>query len=538
MQFRSLLLLALAAPAAAQCEVAEIQNSNAVIGDSFGTRVDLDGDTAVVSGNTGEVFLFERTPAGWVETQILAGAQGFGASIALDGERLVVGNILDSTLHQYSGAAVTFERQAGVWTQTQVLLPSASSQNLYFGRDVDLEGDRLVVGAPSTQGETATGAVYVFEWDGSAWQEVAVLAPSDVEAEDMFGEDVGISGPFVVGGSRLDKTTAGWISGSATVFEDVAGVWNETRLLSAESDNFDQMGSDVAIDGEWILVGAFHKSIQSAEDGRAYLFRHQGGQWVEHTVLAAPPLNLKKKWFRFGENVALDGQRAVVMNGHFDERVYLYEFDGVEWRWSEHLLTEPGVLGGPGQHPTFSAAISGDHILVGKPGWFGAASSARFFQVTGQRDCFCDAGPYCQDARRGCRNSTSTGAILSGCGSTSVTDDDLRLNVWRSPVGQPGMLLMAAGTNDIKLGDGRMCLGGTLFRFPAGVANTYGHRVLGTGLVAHSQANFPPAGHIQPGNTWRFQYWYRDPVGYVCEGLQTLPSGSNWSNVVAVTFTP
>ena len=50
------------------------------------------------------------------------------------------------------------------------------------------------------------------------------------------------------------------------------------------------------------------------------------------------------------------------------------------------------------------------------------------------------------------------------------------------------------------------------------------------GIVAQSQT-LATAGHIDPGETWYFQTWYRDPTG-------PCGSGFNVSNGLQVDFTP
>jgi hypothetical protein len=85
----------------------------------------------------------------------------------------------------------------------------------------------------------------------------------------------------------------------------------------------------------------------------------------------------------------------------------------------------------------------------------------------------------------------------------------------------------------VPFGDGVRSVGsgaGGMYRFAIQQADILGMISRGPGLVALSQ-QFPPAGHIAPGQTWNFELWYRDPQG-PCGGL------TNFSNSVQVAFFP
>jgi hypothetical protein len=56
-----------------------------------------------------------------------------------------------------------------------------------------------------------------------------------------------------------------------------------------------------------------------------------------------------------------------------------------------------------------------------------------------------------------------------------------------------------------------------------------GHALLGPGIAGHAADHFPSTGAIDPGDTWRFQAWYRDPAG-------PCGTGFNLSNGLEVTF--
>jgi len=138
--------------------------------------------------------------------------------------------------------------------------------------------------------------------------------------------------------------------------------------------------------------------------------------------------------------------------------------------------------------------------------------------------------PYCfgtncpcgnDDPNAGCRNSTGQGALMSAAGSPSVGADDLTLTVSNVPANKSGLLFMAPVQNELPLGDGKLCGTGGFTRF--GVQNSGATGVLGEG------PGIAAAKGINPGETWNFQGWFRDPAG-------PCGNGSNTTNAASVTF--
>ncbi len=150
--------------------------------------------------------------------------------------------------------------------------------------------------------------------------------------------------------------------------------------------------------------------------------------------------------------------------------------------------------------------------------------------------CQCDtaSGPPCanDDADSGCRNSTGSGADLDFSGLPSVILDTLKLTATQVPPNQNGIFFM--GPNQpaaAPFGDGLKCVGGQLFRYlPPQSSGATGTLTLGPGIVARSQS-FALAGHIESGDTWNFQAWYRDPMG-------PCGTGFSVSEAVSASFTP
>ncbi|MFK7930760.1 MAG: hypothetical protein AB8H79_21435 [Myxococcota bacterium] len=107
-------------------------------------------------------------------------------------------------------------------------------------------------------------------------------------------------------------------------------------------------------------------------------------------------------------------------------------------------------------------------------------------------------------------NSTGQAASISGTGSASVLQNDLLLSAGPIPAGQPGLFFYGPETTLVPFGNGFRCIGGVPLARLAVEATNAG------GVLQHALDNtLPPtaASAIQPGSTWYFQAWFRDPAG-------------------------
>lgn len=139
----------------------------------FGNAIALDATTMVVGapdfGGTpfelaGAAYIFERDEQGvWQEVEMHEGGGfiDYAASVAVDGDRALVGSI-GAFVGGFTGKVDVFERTApGIWTQVDPLLSGEANDG--FGSSVAMHGARAVVGAPfdnELAGEA--GAVYVY----------------------------------------------------------------------------------------------------------------------------------------------------------------------------------------------------------------------------------------------------------------------------------------------------------------------------------------------------------------------------------------
>ena len=175
--------------------------SVAISGDTI--AVGADG-----GGGSGSVYVFVNGGAGWVLQQKLLASDGtaldfFGSAAALEGDTLVVGADRAGPLSSPGpGAAYVFVRNAGVWAQQQELLAADLDDGDGFGHSVGLSSDTLVVGADlDDHGATNAGSAYVFVRSAGIWSQSQKLTASDAGEGKDFGSSVAISGDTILVGS-------------------------------------------------------------------------------------------------------------------------------------------------------------------------------------------------------------------------------------------------------------------------------------------------------------------------------------------------
>ncbi len=530
-------------PARAQCERQKLLGSSPQTG-AFGYAVALSGDRAVVGApleyelgqSSGAAYVYESSQAGWVEVANLIGTDTqaddeFGFSVALSADTILVGAPTESSGRP--GAAYVFENSGSAWVQAAKLTASDAFPYMHFGFSVALDGDIALVGTADEFG--GTGSAYVFTRSGSTWTETTKLTASDGQLGDYFGWSVSLSSGLAIVGAPLDDNH----SGSAYVFETSA--WTEVKkCLPHDPAPNKFFGDSVAILGHTAVIGAWGDDTLFKRAGAAYVFEKDVSWTQTAKLLAGGGLPFD----HFGESVAI-AHDTIVVGAQSGGLGSAYEFirDGSGWSHAAVVAASDAT-----QSDDFgiSVAVEAEMVLVGAAradGPYGIRGAAYVFQVPTFSRAYC-FGVSCpcanDDPVYGCANSTlgtdlyPQGALLAACGSASVVADDLVLTVSQLPPNQFGLFYMGAGQTQIHFGDGFRCVGASgvgLFRYnPPQGSGAAGVLTLGPGIVVRSQS-FPANGHIDAGETWYFQGWYRDPMG---------PCGTafNLSNGLAITFAP
>ncbi len=415
-----------------QQKIVAVGTNARVAADRFGTSVAISGETLVVGASgqdfdadgadsasgAGAAYVFTRNGGVWSQQQKLVGVgvnarmadDGFGASVAISGETIVIG----ANGHDYdadganpvsAGAVYVFTRGGGVWSQQQKLVATganARSASDNFGKSVAISGETVVVGSHWHDYDVAgansvrdTGAAYVFTRSGGAWTQQQKLVASGTNARGMdaeFGNSVAISGETIVIGSHREGYDAAGanpvsVAGAAYVFTRSGGVWSQQQKLVASGTNArmgtDLFGTSVVISGETLVAGAYGQDYDAAGAdprelaGAAYSFRYSGGVWTQEQKLTGSGL-VHDRSSRFGHSLHLseDGSTLVIgaLNDGLDGvgnyvrntgAAYVYVKQGGRWVLQQKLVASGTNARMESDQFGISVAISGDTIVVG-----------------------------------------------------------------------------------------------------------------------------------------------------------------------------
>jgi len=248
------------------------------LADGFGTSVSISGNNVLVgapaddtNGNfVGQAHLFDATTGNLLRTfddPTVTVADFFGTSVSISGNLVLVGAPFDDTNGVGVGQAHLFDATTGLLLHTfDDPTPTTFDQ---FGAAVSISGNNVLVGAlgDDTNGNFV-GQAHLF--DATTGALLRTFDDPTVTVADFFGTSVSISGNNVLVGALGDDTN-GLDVGQAHLFDATTGA-----LLQTFDDPTvtvaDFFGFSVSISGNNVLVGAHFDDTNGQDVGQAYLF--------------------------------------------------------------------------------------------------------------------------------------------------------------------------------------------------------------------------------------------------------------------------
>ena len=398
-------LLGVQSAASGQCEVVNLVSDP---NDEFGGSVDVEGDHIVVGAfrddeagfEKGAAFVYRRDQQGtpydpsddvWsLEDKLLPTtfSNWYPRSVTIDGDRILVGMLGLPGLDHY---AEVWRRDDGgtpgvldddSWLLDGKLPAPFAPLGDHFGDDAGLSGDWALVGdSDDDHYANSSGAVSVFRRDDAgtpdpaddSWIYVKELYGSKHQYFGLFGGSVELQGQRALIGAYGENFPSGPEQGAAYVFErddhgtadPVDDTWSErARLVANDAFTGDRFGWSVSLDGDVALIGAPNDDEFGPDAGAAYVFRLQGGSWVQVAKLHTP-VSATAKWT--GVSVSLQGTTAAVgteaiPGQSYIGQAYLFrEGPGDEW------LPAGAVEAVSVVSEYMRLATDGSNLIVGSP---------------------------------------------------------------------------------------------------------------------------------------------------------------------------
>lgn len=465
---------------------------------------------------TGLTLSYSFDGTDWVLDEVLeafdaSSGDQFGAAVALDGDYAIIGAPGHPSTNGGRGVIYAY-RHDGVQWQLEALIDDFGVTGFGFGRALDMDFPRLVVGAPDAGG---AGSAFTFQRNAQTdtWDPRTSLVSPQSSIGDRFG--------FAVAVDRSHLAVSARASLVATYLDTPSGWTAEDVLFPPNGPG--GWGWDLDIDVDHLVVGAPYATPAELSGMIAVYERLLDGTWVERDQLYHPFSVNPREHLGFAVSMQGDlilGTIDSEYNGaqpSVDLGFWIFQREGAGW--SSQALQDVPLF------PTSGSLVDSQVVVADRddPG------AIQIFDLDHQPASFCwgdgnEGACPCGNvagAGQGCATSTGAGAVLDNTGTTSLAADDLVVNATQLPLNKPGIFF--AGTQPVSapLGDGLLCVVPQYRGLPqfSGAGGTFGQASLGTTLGA------------SPGDAWYVQTWFRDPAGPCGSGFGT-------SNGLIVTFTP
>lgn len=283
----------------------------------------------------------------------------FGTSVAIDGNYLVSGAPgQDSRV----GTARLYEKSGDDWTFNTSLdsdRPESQVGGAWFGFDVDIAGNFIAIGAPSTRFDDP-GWVYLFKEDNTHWEVHQELLDAQGDDGDRFGHSVALDEERLLVGAPGNGQGIVY----SYAYRGASGDYEPIEMLSSGVGGF---GEFVALSGEHALIVAADTGFAP---GAVYFYDLENDDtWTETHTISGSGL---------GYAAVIDSNTAAFSTALGpNPQVFIYQLGEGGWVLAETLDPPPNA-------PSFfgsSLALQGDLLVVGARGLVdtsGAESGASY----------------------------------------------------------------------------------------------------------------------------------------------------------------
>lgn len=351
-------------------------SSDGITLDFLGCAVAISGEYAVIgangsNNNQGKAYIFKKTNSFWQEQAILVASDGaagdyFGNNVTIDGDYVIIGALYkDVGANTNQGRAYVYKRTGSNWIQEAIINSPDGTVDDGFGSSVSISGEYAVIGAQykKISGNVNQGKAYIFKRSGTTWTHNGSLLATDGAVNDYFGGSASISGIYAAVGARgkLNK------QGKVYIYKRTGNAWVlQFEILASDGAANDAFGT-LSLSGDYLISGAYAKtSLPDINAGKAYIYKRNGNNWIEQASFF--PIDGHNNDY-YGLSVSITPDYAVVgsmlmtVNGNnYGGKAYVYKRSGNEWKYETDIFASDSDF-----NDKFgtSVAIDDNQIVVG-----------------------------------------------------------------------------------------------------------------------------------------------------------------------------
>ncbi len=250
-------------------------------------NVALSNDAMVVSSlRSQQAWVFELQGNAWTQVIELTpdGLESdyeYGRTIAFDGQTIAINAPYENDVSYLEGSLYIYERVDGVWTQTAKFAHRVGWQNVYT--NLAVSGDLIVSGGSSGSSQYYDGYDYVYRKTDQGWQFEQKLISVDSVNGNNLGRSVAIVGDAIASLSPYKDETER-TTGAVYIFEHNGTEWVQTRYLT-EPDLVKGDGTVSqlhAFDDTLVIAAYGHDTLMGGDGG--LFFYTPGSKPVRSTV--------------------------------------------------------------------------------------------------------------------------------------------------------------------------------------------------------------------------------------------------------------
>ena len=377
------------------------QQTGNASGDGFGSSISIDGDYMIVGApqvnptNTGAAYIFYNNGSTWAQQAALTSGnsdiQGMaGTSVAILGDHCWVGMRGHSSSR---GKIQAYSRSGTTWTAGSSFTGSATG--VYLGENMHMDGNSMIVGEPYNNylgsSPQYAGKAYVYTRSGSTWSLEATLVSGDTTGI-YFGRGVDIHGDTAVVAAH-GSSGGGTDAGAFYVFTRSGTTWTKRATINGAAAH-QYFGKRITVfEGPSLTTIAVSRQ-SSASDVRIYT--GSGSTYTLQQTIPAPSGNhsLGVLSLRLDKTAASDGNYLIIgAQGAWNTqgKAYIYSRSGTTWTLANTL---DGFTLGPNNNDQFGGAveIQNNTVAVGASGYSTNASNhgAAYIVTAGQSAVYSD----------------------------------------------------------------------------------------------------------------------------------------------------